>query len=410
MRVKIIFFIFLFLIIAAAGFLLAQEAAHKKAVYELTDEQEIMDGTDSWFITASQQATLSATQIVFLKNGETAEFLLPPQYFKTSFSNNGRFFAIQTLAPRESVEKIDRDLTITVYSDEMRELYRLNRKVYYDHTFPAVAVSGDDGSVVLGESDSGVVWFSDGNGNLLKEVVLFPDVDYDLERTLEIDLSDDGSQVAVIASKRGGSPAGSNAPNPDSESHLFLFTREGKELWRKALPEFNSSEVAISPDGQSIVTNSYTISTDGKLAKRAIIFSQKGNIFCQTDLLFKQARFSGDSKFLLLANNQELQLLDLINGKLRWSQKISGQTGMMVDLDISEGGEQVAVLVATNDWDGRQFIYRLPVVTIYDSQGIEIQKFSFSVETYGKPILRFTDHDKNLMIGLGNTLYSYQKK
>lgn len=337
-------------------------------------------------------------------------FSLPLQYLKTSFSNNGSYFAIQTLNPLKSLEKIDRELTLTIYSDLNQESYRVIRKIYYDHSFPAVAISGADGSMVLGENDSGELWFYDGNGNLLRQVVLFPEAEYDLEKVLDVDISEDGSRVAVVAGKRGGSPAGSNAIDANAEPHLFLFSKDGQELWRKTLPELNSSEAVISPDGHLIATNSYTISTDGKLVKRALIFNQNGSILSEADLLFKQARFSGDSKYLLLADNQELQLLDLATGKVQWSHNIPREAGMITDLDVTDGGQQVAVLLAVHEWDGDQFIYRQPVVTIYDNRGEEIQKITLLDEPSGKPAVHFTNQDDNIMIGLGNTLYRYQKK
>lgn len=396
--------------IAAAWCFSVQVAAQTNSVFEWRAGKELKGDIDSWFITAAQQIAITDNQLMFLDSQESETLSLPADYFKTSFSRNGKYFAIQTLDPKESLAKVDRDLALTIYSDINQELYRLNRKVYYDHTFPAVAVSGNDGSVVLGESDSGVLWFYDGNGNLLREVVLFPDAEYDLEKVLDIDLSEDGSRVAIVASKRGASPAGSTAPNPDSESYLFVFNQEGLELWRKDLPELNSSEVVISPDGQMITTNSYTISTDGRLDTRALIFNQQGNILGETDLLFKQACFSRDSQFLLLANNQEVHLLNLINGTLLWRKNLPVSAGIIVDLDIASDGELLVLLRAVTEWDGRQFVYRKPVLTVHDRKGAEIQNLTFSNEGHPKPVVRFSEEGNTLLIGLGNSLYWYQKK
>lgn len=83
---------------------------------------------------------------------------------------------------------------------------------------------------------------------------------------------------------------------------------------------------------------------------------------------------------------------------------------MITDLDVTDGGQQVAVLLAVHEWDGDQFIYRQPVVTIYDNRGEEIQKITLLDEPSGKPAVHFTNQDDNIMIGLGNTLYRYQKK
>ena len=407
---RILFLCFSFFILFLVGFLSAQESINNNVRYELIGEKQIAPIVNSWFLSASQQTALTPDQMLFLENSRVEIFPHPQQYLKTSFSKNGKFFAIQILNPRETVEKIDRELMISIYSDLKKESYRLIRNVFYDHSFPSVTISGADGSLVLGENDSGELWFYDKNGTLIRQVVLFPDAEYDLEKVLDVDMCDDGSRIAVIAGKRVGSPAGSNAVNPSAEPHLFLFTGDGKELWRKALPDLNSNGVAISPDGRIIVANSYTISVEGKLIKRTLIFREDGNILNETDILFKQDRFSKDSKYLLLASNQELQMVDLTAGNVIWSQKISRKDRMIVDLDIADGGKQVAILLAVNEWADSQFVYRQPVITIYDNRGEEIQKLTFADEPSSRPAIRFTNQDKNFMVGLGNTLYLYQKK
>jgi hypothetical protein len=409
MNHQILYLSLLFLVLFLNRFLSAQESINQNVQYELISEKKIAPMVTSWFFSASQQRALTPDQMLSLADSRVDVFPHPPRFLKTSFSKNGRFFAIQTLNPRETVEKVDRELTISIYSDLKKESYRLVRTVYYDHSFPSLTISGSDGSMVLGENDSGELWFYDENGELIRQVMLFPEAEYDLEKVLDLDMSEDGSRIAVVAGKRGGSPIGSNAINPSAEPHLFFFTGDGQELWRKLLPDYNSTEVAISSNGQVIVANSFTISVEGKLNKRTLVFRQNGDIITEADMLFKQARFSEDTEYLLLASNQELQMVDLIAGKVMWSQKVLRKEGMIVDLDIADGGKQVAVLLAINEWNGSQFVYRQPLITIYDDRGEKIQKLTFADESSSKPAIHFINQDKNLLVGLGNTLYQYQK-
>jgi hypothetical protein len=86
------------------------------------------------------------------------------------------------------------------------------------------------------------------------------------------------------------------------------------------------------------------------------------------------------------------------------------KAGMIVDLDITYAGKQVAVLLAINEWNSNQFVYRQPLIIIYDNSGEEIQKLTFADESSSKPAIRFINQDKNLVVGLGNTLYQYRRK
>ncbi|NIT56708.1 MAG: hypothetical protein GWN00_10885, partial [Aliifodinibius sp.] len=167
-------------------------------------------------------------------------------------------------------------MQVDIYSSSGEKRYSLNRNQYYDDSIPSVVISDLDGSVIMGQNTVGKLWFYDQDGELRREVELFPDASYDLERILHLDLSEDGTRLAVVASKRGASHLGSKAPHPSGEPHLFLLTHTGDELWKKALPDFNSSATAISKNGDHLIANSYTVDIPGNLQKQSLLFNDNG--------------------------------------------------------------------------------------------------------------------------------------
>lgn len=412
MRLSKLFDAFVSIILISCSFLFAQESTKESGWLELERQIDVPAEVTQWYVFPEKQIAITSREMILYQEGGSQTIPLPPHYLKTVFSKNGRFAALVTLNPRDSVEPIDRDLTISVISisDPSRELYHINRKVYFDRVIPSISVIGDNGSVIVGESDIGQLWFYDQNGNLVTQIMLFTDAEYDLEKILDIDVNEDGSRVAVIAGKRGGSPAGSDAVNPNAEPHLFFFTGQGMEIWRKALPDFNSNEVAISPDGQLIVANSFTIFTNGRLIKKTVIFNAEGQHIFTTDLLFKHARFSPDSRYVLLAENNQLQLVDAVQGESLWRQKISRQNGIFIDGAVSGQNGITAVLIAGISWENDQYVSLNPHVVLFNLKGQSLQRIEYTDQKALKPGLCFGGVTESLLVALGNSYQIFRLK
>ncbi len=412
MRFLKLFDVFILVILMWRSFLLAQESGKESVWFELERQINVPAEVTQWYLFPEKQIAITSREILLYQEGGSQTIPLPPNYLKTVFSKNGRFAALVTLNPVESVEPIDRELTISVFSvsDLTRELYHINRKLYFDRVIPSLSVIGNNGSVIVGESDTGEIWFYDQSGNLVSQVVLFPDAEYDLEKILDIDINEDGSRIAVVAGKRGGSPAGSDAVNPSAEPYLFCFTGQGMEIWRKALPDFNSNKVAISPDGRLIVANSFTIFVNGRLIKKTLIFNSEGANIFTTDILIKHARFSPDSRYVLLAENNQLQLVDAEQEKLLWRQKISREDGIFIDGAVSGQNGIAAVLIAGISWENDQFVNLNPQVVLFNLKGQSLQRIESTGQKALKPGLCFGKVTEFLLVGLGNSYQIFRIK
>lgn len=381
------------------------------AQFELTQSENFTESIHNWlFPTEKSIISIDKKQITWLSISEANHFALPEDALKVIFSKGGNYFGIVRLnrVPQGSTE--DRKLRIDVYTASKEKLYEIQRDYYYDDALPFAAISDLDGSLIIGQNTTGEIRFYNSDGSLTREIRLFDDAEYDLERTLHIDLSKDGIIAAIVAGKRGASPAGSNAPNPSAEPHLFLFSLKGEEIWRKPLPDFNSSAAAISGNGRYIAANSYTVAIDGSTTKRTVIFDNTGNEIGQVDILFKQAGFSPDSKFLILADNTTAEAFNLATGKIAWSYTVSNSVGMITVADISNNGEIAVLLAAETEFRDGTFIYTNPRLEILNSSGNLLQELEMSGQGFEKPALNLSDDSKKIFIGFKNAYQIYQVK
>jgi hypothetical protein len=349
--------------------------------FELTRSEDFTKSINKWlFPTEESFISIDKKQITRRSDSEAHHFTLAEDALKVIFSKGSNYFGIVRLnrVPEGSSE--NRKLRIEVYTANGEKLYEIQRNYYYDDSLPLVAISEPDGSLIMGQNTSGEIRFYNPNGFLLRKVRLFDDAEYDLERVLQIDLSKDGTSVAIVAGKRGASPAGSNAPNPSAEPHLFLFYLNGMELLRKPLADFNTSATAISDDGQYIAANSYTVAIEGDITKRTIIFDNSGKEIGEVNLLFKRAGFSPDSKFLILADNNAAKVFNLTTG------------------------------VAKSKFGDGTFMFTNPRLKILNNSGNLLQELEMSGQEFEKPALNLWDDSKKIFIGFRKTYQIYQVK
>lgn len=405
----VIFLYSLFFIFVTSSLLDSQKITD--GPYELVKSEDITKSINSWLLpTAKPIIAIENNRITWLNDSEANQFNLPADALKVIFSKTGNYFGIVRLNRVSEGSKKDQKITMEIYTDSKEKLYELQRDYYYDDSLPFIAISDLDGSLIIGQNATGEIWFYDPNGALIRKIQLFSDAEYDLERILQIDLSKDGTTAAIVAGKRGTSPSDSNAPNPSAEPHLFLFSLKGQELLRKPLPHFNTSAASISDNSQFIAAGSYTVEMNGNIIKRTIIFDSTGEEIGQVDMLFKMARFSSDSKFLILADNDNAKVFDLVFGDILWGYSIPENEGMITAVAISNDGEIAALLVAENEFRESTFIFTNPRLKILDSNGNLLQELAVPDQEFEKPALNLSDDSKKIFIGFKKAYKIYQAK
>lgn len=378
--------------------------------YELVKSEDISHSIDAWvFPPEKPMIAIEENRINWINNSEITDFVMPEDAVKVIFSKQANYFAIMRLNDISDYNK-ERNLQIDVCKSSKEKIYTVKRPYHYDDSLPLVAVSDLDGSLIIGQNTIGEVRFYNHTGSLIRNAQLFEDAEYDLERTLHIDISKDGTTAAIVAGKRGASPLGSNAPNPSAEPYLFLFTKEGKELLRKPLPDLNGAVTAISPNGQYIAAGSYTVEMSGNITKRTIIFDRNGREIEQTDMLFKLAAFSASSEWIILADNSNANVVDLSTGEILWGHEISKKNGMITAVDISDNGEIAVLLIGKSVYKDGKFIYTNPRLELLKNDGDLVQELEIADQEFEKPALKLFPDSKNIFIGFRNAYQIYRGK
>ena len=295
MRHNFMHFIVISIFFLASLVLFGQHAPNNNLLFKEVKKENLSQSVRSWYMSENREIGQSSSHLILREDNTWQPERLPDNHLYTLFSRQGDFFAQVTLNPREFVDHIDRELTISVFSSDWEKQFNVNRGVADHRSIPEIIISDRDGSPILGESDIGKLWFFNSQGVPVKQIELFRDYSIDLERILKIDVTENGSRIAVLATKRGSAPEGSGAMNPDADPHLFLFDSQGEELWRIELPLYSASALNISPDGSKILVNNYTVMQSGEIARKSMVFNNRGELILETDLLYKIAHFTSDS-------------------------------------------------------------------------------------------------------------------
>ena len=276
---------------------------------------------------------------------------------------------------------------------------------YFDEPFPAFAISDREGASVLGQATTGTLWFYDSNGRLLREVDLFQDDDYALERSLQIAVAGDGGRVAVLATKQPASPTNSGVSAPSGQPTLFLFDINGEKIWQHLLPQTSGGSVAISPNGKHIFVSCYSSDLSGKIARSTVLFDDSGNEQAEYDLLFRKAHFSPDGTRAVLIDNHIATQINLVSTRKVWQFK-TPKPEILTDARLSAGGQIAVLLSAKNEFRDGKFVFEEPRIIILQNDGTIRQSLNAS-GTFYQPAISLSRDAHSIYLGLLESFRTY---
>ncbi|MFQ5604494.1 MAG: hypothetical protein ACE5HS_14585, partial [bacterium] len=254
---------------------------------------------------------------------------------------------------------------------------------------------------------TGKLWFYNNRGRLTQEVTLFPQAEYDLERSQHLALSADGSALTVAASNRSSVPGSENAATVQ-EAQVFLFRANGERLWRSILPENRTALTALSTDGKFTAVGCYNSDDPANIKKRTLLFDGAGQRIGEAKILFIMAAFSPDSKYLILADNHAVEMLELASGQTLWTQNLNRQHGRLTAVALSNAADFAIALIAKSHFKANTFVFSEPRLRVYSRTGTMVQEISFAGEEFATSALTLSDDARALAIGFKNSYYLFE--
>ncbi len=406
------FTVFILLMLLSGHLLFAQKNEEIGARLSLEKATKITDTASQWLMRGNPSdptflaASIGKNALSWRESGGASSIPFPPGFIRLIASKNGRFFGI--LSRRENQNDIHATLTLTVYAVDGKRLYDIQKTHFFDDLYPAIAISDRDGAVIFGQNSTAILQFYNPRGSLQKEIKLFSNAIYECERALIMDISGDGATIVVAAGERAASPVGADAPNLSGAPHLFVFDKNGNEQRRQALPGANTSNVSISTDGSRIAVTSYTISLRGELEKTTILFDQDQKEIARLPVLFKNAHFSADGRFLVLAENYRAIGVDANTGKQRWQFQLPRQQGMITALQTANDGAVTTMLIGKSEFRDGKFIFTQPRLKLLNSAGRLRHDLPIKYQNFEKPALKLSPDGSHIFIGFQNESQIYR--
>ncbi|APF19820.1 hypothetical protein Calab_0271 [Caldithrix abyssi DSM 13497] len=336
--------------------------------------------------------TLTDDKLLINKDAETVELPLPPHFYRLKTSAESHCFALIELLPA-SKEHTSARLAIKVYATPQTLLFSVEEPLLNPESIPSVTVL-DNGALILSEAPIGRLAFYSTSGRLLRELQLFDDASYDLERVLMVaPAAADANRIAVLASKRGSAPLDSDAPRPTGEPHLFMFDYQGNLMWQQALPEAAPSNIAFSPDGEHLLVSVHSAYLFKPIVKKTLLVTADGALQKTFSFLFKQIDFARAQKRALLADRFTVRQINLQNGELEWEHHFLPEKGLVAAVKLDENGQKAAVLTALHRFYNHRFEFHAPTLHAFDQQGKLLKKVVFEGEKFLTPALQFKQNE-----------------
>ena len=261
---------------------------------------------------------------------------------------------------------------------------------------------------VLGNSAIGKLWFHNYQGKLVHEVELFPGSRFDLERVLTIDASRDAQVIAVLATKRSASPQDADVLNPSGEPTLFTFTVEGNQIRSRALAESTGGEISVSPNGQYFIAGSYSWDSRGGLKRVTTLFDDQGELIKSYDFLFQTTAFSFTENYLLMADRQTVNAVELPSGNRVWQHKIKHDDGLVTAVAIGKDLQTSFVLVGKDAFRNGAFVFIDAKLLVLNQLGKPIQSLDFPEREFVNPALFTSPGAETVGVGFRDVFFRFK--
>jgi len=362
--------------------------------------------------------TLSSNSI----NGKSPQFVVGDKVLHF-YSNDGRLrksqhfpYSIYAIAADSFVgayylePEIDgQKLNWYVFHSTGDKAYYLQWAIGRDQLIPRLFLS-NQGTTVIFFPEECLIKFFDSDGHEIHSTVCFEDASFTYERNVAGVFSDDGRWFCLATMENAAVPDTPDEVGRSGSPTLILFDQNGQEQWRVAIDGYWSSHVAVSDHGDYLAVCSYRFDeTNGVTLPTTVLFNQEGQEIFSLDFLFRRACFSPEENFLLLADQNQVLLVELKNRELIWRKSFDSIEGLLINTAVAHNAEAIALLFANGKYVQGKFLYENPQLLWLTRNGTELDLQQLSGEKFQNSVLEFSAEGSKVFVGTGSEYFELTK-
>lgn len=317
-------------------------------------------------------------------------------------SHGGSYFAFIQKGAQTSDG--NHEINIGVMTADLELLFTIAALQYLDEGMPLVRISEEFGSTLIGRAANGQLLLYDRSGQLIREIRLFSEDQHDLESFLDARFATDGT-LLVLATRRGSAAFDEDAPNASGEPTLFGFDRNGKLIWRKALPGESVNQLVVDHETGNVMVNPFRIYSNGNLQSFSVIYDAEGREILRLNRHFKSALINQEAEEVWLMSNRRISSYRLNDGQLRWATAIPGSDILLASVTAEAGG---ILLTGKEHWENNGLIYSQLILRQFGSNGDMLFENKIVESSKKMPQMRISADRRMIAVMLDQQYWIYE--
>ncbi len=351
---------------------------------------------DRWVVVGETAIGVSRQALVSVREGKVELFpLVEGLVVRTAHSPGGKYWAAVRIFPLPPTDRTPRKVWISIFQGAER-LSNIPIQVAYDAPLPEIAIN-DAGELLVARREVATVTLYRNGQPVGQPRRLFPNADYDLERIVYVQPAGKTNGFIVAATRHGMNQ------QQRMEPFLIKMNASGAIEWQREVTAHAIGRLAVSPEGKWIALAAYRFQ-GYQLVPESRVYDATGNRKLLVDLIFKTAAFHEATGRVALANNEAAVMLDVSRDKVNWRQQLAEPGEMITRMAFEPSGEQLALLIAKNQFTDGRFQFVSPRLIVLSPRGDISYQQVFPDAVFQQPLLQFQEEPATILVGFQNAI------
>ncbi len=343
--------------------------------------------------------TSSALTLLDHEGKDTAE--ISGTFLKHWVSSNGNAVAVLEKAASAKDGDDGYSLVLRWFDRGGRQMGSYNLSQHSDDPLPQISFNATGSHLMIAQPAMARLFFFKYAGQTLREVPIFSEAPYSLERPFFMAAS---AEAFVVLSQ--------SVPSTSAEAIVPIcirFSTSGEEQWRRELPAGTAGGLAISDDGELIVASRYLVHVtpnSSRVESTISLLQRDGKLLANVDGLFRKAVFAQNNSRLLLMDRRQLRALEIPSGKVLWQTNLSRRAEMFVDMAANAEQDKVFALAGSSVFRENRFVFENARLLGFDNRGR--QQFEQPLKTaLSLPALALSEDGQRLTLSAEGVLQNF---